>query len=87
MNVRDFINRKFKVYWNKSYDVKWLKNKFDLGIYHFKEGEVSRTLSTSKKAISCGVEMTKSDEIFNYFTFKISELQELFNNGIISFTD
>ena len=87
MDVKEFITRKFNIYWNKEYDVQWLADKFDLRHYHFKEGEVSRILYTgNKKSISCGVEMTKCDEVFKYFCFTFSQLQELFSNGVISFS-
>lgn len=87
MDVKELITRSSTIYWNKEYDVRWLVGKFDLRHYHFKEGEISRILYTrNKKSISCGVEMTKSDEIFKYFCFTFRQLQELFSNGIISFS-
>lgn len=87
MDVKEFIIKKFKICWNKSYDVRWTEDKFELKHYHFKDGEISKVLYTgNKRSISCGVEMTTSDEVFKYFTFTFKQLQELFNNGVISFS-
>lgn len=86
MNIKALLDIEMNIVWKKTYQVMFSSDldKFRLEHYTFIPGEVSKTLSSGrKKSISIGVEMTRSDLIFKYYTFTYKELQKLLDDGII----
>lgn len=90
MEVKKLLELGMRIVWKKDFLIIFQSDydKYKTENYLFKEGEISRILcSGKKKAISVGVEMTRSFLVFKYYTFTYKELQNLFDTGIIGFTD
>lgn len=87
MDIKGMILAGAKIHWNHAHDVQFVDENdvFALQHYHFMEEEISKILMVSKKSKYCGVEMTRSNLIFNYHTFSLQNLEDMYYNGTISF--
>lgn len=89
MEIKQYLDFGMKIVWKKDFLIIFQSDddKYKTENYLFKEGEISGILrSGKKKAISVGVEMTRSFLVFKYYTFTYREIQNLFDTGIIGFT-